>query len=141
MNLKILLILFLFVYQYEFVSAASWSDPGTDPLTITDKIVDSTQDTKLNNVSWWGSTPIYTTLQSVSNNVEPYIDWWLYIWLAVATILLIYNGLMLVFSPITNKATDVKKRIENIIIGIIVLTGFYLIIRLLVSVISSVTPW
>lgn len=130
----------IILLNFSNVFSASWSDPWTDPLTIADTIKDSTQDTKLNDVSWWWSTPIYTTLQNVAINIEPYLDWWVYIWFSIAVILLIFNWLMMVFSPLSNKFQQSKKWIVSIIIGILVLTWFVLIIRIVVSFISNVVP-
>ncbi|HCB52021.1 TPA: hypothetical protein DEP21_05685 [Patescibacteria group bacterium] len=66
--------------------------------------------------------------------MAPYIQWMVYIGMVVSVILVIYNGFLMVTKSI-NKEGDfgkVKKNLGYIAMGIILLTGFYSIIKLVV---------
>ncbi len=74
------------------------------------------------------------------NNINPYLQWAVYIGLSVAVILLIYNGLLMVTNAVHKEGeiAKIKKNIINIVIGVVILTGFYFIIKLAVSLINSI---
>jgi hypothetical protein len=57
-------------------------------------------------------------------NINPYLQWTVYIGLSIAVILLIYNGLLMVTNAIhkEGETAKVKKNIMNIVIGVIILT-------------------
>ena len=90
--------------------------------------------------SYQSQYKIANTLDWLKNNIAPYLQWMVYIGLAAATILLIYNGLLMVTNSLhgTGDITKLKKNISYIIIGVIILTGFYFIIRLVVALLSTI---
>ena len=82
---------------------------------------------------------ITNTLTYFKNHIHPYIQWILYIGLTAATILLIYNGFLLVTNGANGGAGEmskVKENLMNIGIGVIILTGFYFLIDLIVAVLN-----
>lgn len=125
---------------------------GNTPIQILDSVVDKAnekfkiQDTALDNPNASESTydsnvyPIASTLDRVRLHIYPYLQWAVYVGLSLAVILLIYNGFLMVTNAIHKEGdiAKVKKNIFNIIVGVLILTGFYFIIRLTVAVITSI---
>lgn len=126
-----------------------WGHYGTSPIEILNKVVDdanedfTTQETKLDRVSnkQWSYGVQYritNTLDYFRKNINPYLQWAVYIGLVGATILLIWNGFQLTTKAV-NKGADIKKAKENIMsiaIGVIIMTGFMAILRLVVAVLN-----
>ncbi|MEF2175820.1 MAG: hypothetical protein V3575_05085 [Candidatus Absconditabacteria bacterium] len=93
------------------------------------------QNTKYNEISGGG---IKGTLESVSELTTPYINWMIYIGLAMAIILIIFNGLLIVLAPANDSyVSKVKSRMIYIIMGIVVLTGSAVIIRIVLAIIQN----
>jgi hypothetical protein len=63
----------------------------------------------------------------------PYIQWTLYIWLTWATILLIWNGFLIVTGK---KPSETKENIKWILIWVILMTWFYAIIEIISAIIN-----
>ncbi|MDR0650721.1 MAG: hypothetical protein LBG59_04960 [Candidatus Peribacteria bacterium] len=82
---------------------------------------------------------ITNTLEWLKNNIHPYIQWAVYLGLAIATILLIYNGFLMVTNAVNGgqgEFSKIKSNFLNIGIGVIVLTGFYYLIDIVTAVIN-----
>lgn len=126
-------------------------DANTSASEIFDKVVgdanlwkNTSQETALDDVSadyknWWFASKyrIANTLGSISNNISPYLQWLLYAWITIATILIIITGIQLVTSP--QSSYDTKKaisKIKNIVIGILVMTGVYFLLKLFMIVVK-----
>lgn len=80
---------------------------------------------------------IANTLDSIRIKMAPYLQWFLYIGLSIGTVLIIITGLQLVTSA--QSEMDTKKaisKIKNIVIGVIVLTGVYSILRIFTSILG-----
>ncbi len=94
------------------------------------------QDTKLDNV-WWNW--INESLESIKNESTSYIDWLWFIWLSIALILIMYNWIYLLanFSD-ENKFSKIKKRFVSIIVGVVVFTSGYLVIKVVVSIVQDI---
>lgn len=93
------------------------------------------QNTKYNEISWWW---IKWTLESVSELTTPYINWMIYIWLAMAIILIIFNWLLIVLAPANDSyVSKVKSRMIYIIMWIVVLTWSAVIIRIVLAIIQN----
>lgn len=125
-------------------------DYGDDPMQILDNVVETANDdyhiqqTALDhatNTQWayLSQYKIANTLDRLRNNINPYLQWAVYIGLAAAVVLLIYNGFLMVTNALHKEgdAAKVKKNIINILIGVLVLTWFYFIIKLIVALIAS----
>ena len=153
---KILLLMYLFVIgcsvsiSWSYAQEGSWGKYGDDPMVILDTVVDkANEDYKIQQSALDGVTDqqwsyqsqykIANTLDYLKNNLNPYIQWAIYIWLSAAVILLIYNGFLMVTNSIHKQGdmSKVKKNISYIVIGVLLLTGFYFIIQLVVSLINS----
>ena len=132
-------------------SAGGWKDYGENPINILDNVVsEANDDYKIQQTSLdsatsleWGYASQYkiaNTLDRFRNNINPYIQYAVYIWLSVAVILLIYNGFLMVTNAVhkEGETAKIKKNIINIVIGVIILTWFYFIIKLTVSIINSI---
>lgn len=125
-------------------------DKGSSPIEILDRVAWESnaeyriQETALDNVTddqWAYATEykIANTLDSIRIKIAPYLQWIFYIGLSAATLLIVYNGFLLVTWAVSGE--DYKKvigRIKNIAIGILVLTGFALIVRIFLAILSSV---
>lgn len=156
---KIIVPIILFVCLFPLLSfAQSNSSRGkywANPIQILDNVVSNAnedykiQQTALDGAtdkqsSVWPSTAKIThTLDRLRNNINVYLQWMVYIGLSIAVILLIYNGLLMVTNAIHKEweTAKIKKNIINIAIGVIILTGFYFIIKLAVSLINSIFWW
>lgn len=93
------------------------------------------QNTKYNEISGWG---IKWTLESVSELTTPYINWMIYLWLALAIILVIFNWLLIVLAPANDSyVSKVKSRMIYIIMWIVVLTWSAIIIRIVLAIIQN----
>lgn len=125
---------------------------GTTPMEVLDTVAQNAnppwnkiQDTALDTASdtqWWYTKQykIANTLDYIRKNIAPYLQRAVYIGLVVAVILLIYNGLLMVTNAIHKEGdiAKVKKNLINITIGVLLLTGFYAIIKIVVGLINSV---
>ena len=132
------IILFIFLFFISIFWFSYWTDLGSStPTQILDWMKNNEiQKTKLNDVNWdW----IDANLSSIKSSSSDYIKWLWFIWLSVALILIIYNGMYLLanFSD-EDKLSKVKKRFVSLIIGVIVLTSWYLIIKFAVSIIWNI---
>jgi len=151
---KFLLYSMVLFYSLPLLSFAESNNRGkywSNPLQILDTVVsqanqeDSVQQTALDTATdkEWAYASKYkiaNTLDWLRNNINPYLQYAVYIGLSVAVILLIYNWFLMVTNAAHKEweAAKVKKNIINIIIWVIILTGFYFIIKLAVSLINSI---
>lgn len=75
------------------------------------------------------------TLESVRQNISYYLQWVAYLALAGAVTLIIYNGLRLVLSPMSpDEAGKVKTRIIYIATGIVLVTWFYFVLKIILAI-------
>jgi hypothetical protein len=82
---------------------------------------------------------ISNTLDSLRQNLSQYLNWILFLGLSGATILIVYNGLLMVTTPLTwDQLEKVKKRLINILVWVLVMTGFYFIIKVTLSIMNLV---
>jgi hypothetical protein len=138
--------------NFSFAQVETRWSYGKDPTAILDTVVDKAnqggydiQETALNGVTdaqgWYAKEyKIANTLEYFRNNIQPYIQRAVYLWLTCAVILLIFNWFLMVTNSIHNEwdSAKVKKNVTNIAIWVIVLTWFYAIIKLMVAVINMV---
>lgn len=100
-------------------------------------------DNQLNSVSrldggYTQTFKITNTLDSIRIKIAPYMQWAVFLGLSIAVLLIIYNGFLLVTNNVSDmKLEKAKSNIINILTGVAVLTGFYLIIRLVVSLLAN----
>lgn len=127
-----------------------WLYGGT-PMDVLDNVANEAnqeyeiQETSLNNVTdqQWKYTSQYkisNTLDYIRNNIAPYLQRAVYIGLVVAVILIIYNGLLMVTNSIHKEwdIAKVKKNLMNIMIGVLLLTWFYAIVKIVIGLINSI---
>lgn len=82
---------------------------------------------------------ISNTLSDAKTKLAPYMEWIAFIGLSLAVALLIYNGLLLVVSPLSDdQVASVKKRIWYILAGVLLITGFYFVLKVLLSVLIDI---
>ena len=131
------------------VYQGKWS--GNPMETLSDMMDDANvwhykiQDTALNGISdedreYPAAFKISNTLTYLKNNIDPYLQWAIYIWLAGATVALIYMWFLLVTNSVTwaGDLSKLKSRIFYVMIGVLVLTGFYALMKLIVAVINMI---
>ncbi|PZM87255.1 MAG: hypothetical protein DLD55_02305 [candidate division SR1 bacterium] len=126
---------------------SSWIDYSNSPTEIAASVVDKanekhkiqeTKFNKINNKGSHGEYQITNTLERITKNIQPYIQWILYIGLVGATILLIWNG----FRLVTNSSIGggdiktVKENIKSILIGVLIMSGFLVIIKLVMAIMN-----
>lgn len=125
---------------------------GSDPNEILQKIksksdpthmIETRLDDNLNtNSQAFGSTNrITNTLDQLRENLDPFVQWMVFIGLAFAVILIIWNAFGLSTSGVMGNdavAKDIKGRIYNIIQWVVIITAAFFIIRLLLSAISYI---
>lgn len=123
---------------------------GTSPSEVVDRIVgeanatNKIQDTELDKVTdkeWQFATKykLANTLDSIRMAIAPYLQWFMFIGLTIATVLLIITWFQYVTSGQTGEDTKkLQGRIKNIIIWIVILTWFYIITRIFMSLIAYI---
>ena len=113
------------------------------PQEILDDIVDHEKSdivkTKLDGVQntgiFWTQYKISGTLESIRQNLEPYLQWIAFLALAWAVALIVYNGLMLVISPLSpDEAAKVKTRMIYIATGVLLATWFYFVLKITLAI-------
>jgi len=137
--------------NFSFAQVDSRWEYGSNPSKILDKVVDKAdQDYEIQETALEGVTDkqwpyakeykIANTLDYFKNNIQPYIQRAVYVWLTAAVVLLIYNWFLMVTGSLHSEwdTAKVKKNITNIAIWVIVLTWFYVIIKLMVAIINMI---
>lgn len=148
---KILILTLLSPLSLTFAASDNWAGYWDSPTEILDTVVgeanknDQFQETALDGINsdQWGYQEEYqisNTLDYLRMHVATYLQWLVYMGLTIAVMLLIYNGFLMVTNTVTKAwdMTKVKKNIQYIAIGVIILTSFYAIIRLIIGLINSV---
>lgn len=157
--LKHTLLVFLFSLAIFWISFAQhWKrwDYWTDPMQIFNTFVDDASDewnyniheTALDwvtNYQWRydSSYKIANTLDYIRNNMDPYIQRAIYAGLVLAVVALIYLWFLLVTGWL-HKEWDwskIKSKVMYVVIGVLLLSGFYFIIKLMVALITSIFGW
>lgn len=80
-----------------------------------------------------GNFKITGTLDWLRMNIQPYLQWFVFIAYVIAVFLLILNGFKLVMGSsgmVDGKIETVKENIKNIVIGIVIMTSFVAIISI-----------
>lgn len=149
-NMKLLSLLLLYsTMTISLVRAGSrWVYDGYDSAekvldTVVDNaktnIIESKFDNVINKWTFGQDKKISGTLDSIRDNISFYLNRVLFLGLTWATILIVYNGFLMVFTPITGDQLDtVKKRIINILIWVVVMTWFYFIIKVSLSIMNMI---
>ncbi len=140
---NLLVVLILGPIVYNFAHATIYLTPDTKPINVVKYIRNGGKDiikTDLDEVDSLGnyeaSFKISNTLDYVREHMAAYLQWMAGIGLIASVILLIYNGIVLMTSPLSSDQTaTVKKRIKYILIGALAITWFYFVLRVLLSII------
>ena len=155
MKKNIIKLLSLFICSLAIISSVwavykwKWAD---NPMDTLDSMVSKAnvgnykiQDTALDGISDQNGTypvryKISNTLVYIKNNIDPYLQWAVYIWLVAATIALIYMWFLLVTNSVTGAGdlSKLKSRIFHVIIWVLLLTGFYAFLKIVVAIINMV---
>lgn len=137
---------FLFFLNITF-SASRKTYSWTTAENVLDRVVDNSKtniieskfDNVINKGTFGQDKKISGTLDSIRDNISFYLNWVLFLGLTGATILIVYNGFLLVFTPVAGDQLEkVKKRLLNIVVGVVVMTGFYFIIKISLSVMNMI---
>lgn len=107
------------------------------------KMIETSLDDNLNTQSEaFGETNrIANTLDQVRENLDPFIQWMVFIGLTFAVILIIRNAFGLSTSGVTwddTASKDIKNKIYNIIKWVVIITAAFWIIKLLLGAISYI---
>lgn len=120
------------------------------PMEVLDNVVDRADtngntkvivEPNLNNQAFWVNMKVSNTLDSLREMIWPYLQRMLYIWLAWWTLLIIRNWFLLTTTSFGDewKKKDIISKIKNILIGILLITWFYFIIKLVLWLINFIT--
>jgi hypothetical protein len=143
-------VLFIFsiisFFSFSFGASSNWSGEPVNILNNVQNIwwKDSVQETALDDVNssnwvYWEDMKISNTLDSIKSSIWPYINWIVFIWLSIASILLIYNWIILALWVVQqSQVWKVKTRIMYILSWVIVTSWFYFIMKLIVSILGSI---
>lgn len=116
---------------------------SNDPLVILKEVVDNDDsdivETKLDTVNntaiYWPAFTLAGTLESIRQQMSPYVQWIAFIGLAAAVIMIIYNWVLLVSTPLSpDQVASVKKRMIYIASWVALITWFYFIMKILLAV-------
>jgi hypothetical protein len=130
----------------------SWWQYGNTPNEILKKVkkdsdpfdmIETRLDDNLNTGSqaFWATNRITNTLDQLRENLDPFVQWMVFIGLTFAVILIIWNAFGLSTSGVTgddSAAKDIKGKIYNIIKWVVIITAGFFIIRLLLSAITYI---
>lgn len=140
----------VFLLGYSFAQNNSRWSWGSSPEDILNNVANKAnqqydiQDSPLERVNerqWWYPLQyrIANTLDSVRVNLAIYIQWIVFLGLAMATIGLIYIWFLMVTNGVANEGTieKIKPRIVGIVVWVLLITGFYAILRLFTAIITT----
>lgn len=120
---------------------------NSTPEQVLDRVVDNTKtniiesqfDNVYNKETFGNKNKISWTLDSVRENVSFYLNWIVFLWLSAATILIVYNWIVLMTTPISgDQKTKVIENIKHLAIWIVAMTWFYFLIRIVLSVLNLI---
>lgn len=121
---------------------------NSTPEQVLDRVVDNTKtnivESKFDNIYKQGWTQfrwtkIANTLDQVRENVSFYLNWIVFLGLSAATILIVYNWILLMTTPISgDQKIKVIENIKHIAIWIVAMTGFYFLIRIVLSILNLI---
>lgn len=130
----------------------NWWERGSTPIKILEKVRDKAnndrwyeiQDTALDNIM--ENAPktnpyrIHSTLELVRRKINVYLQWMMYIGLSVATILLIYNGFLMVTGAFHKSwdFSEVKKNVSRIIVWVLIMSAFWAIVKLILAAVNLI---
>ena len=109
----------------------------TAPLSVTTQLrfYDNAQDADAQDAN--GKATRFGKQNRIANGawilveaISPYVQWIIFFGMSLSVIMIIYNGFLIITDPGGDKIKSAKDNIKNIIIGVLVLGGFYFIMRL-----------
>lgn len=154
------LILLLWIACYWFLGNTNISNAAVDiqvnvwdtPWDVLNKVYNAwKQDWTINSKFWdiarptwyaqcWSSNKICMAVESIRAAISPYVNFAVFVVLAIATILIIYNWFNLVIGKWDAKEiAEAKTKITNIVTWIVIISWFVIIIRMLMSVVVMIT--
>ncbi len=114
-----------------------WPDEILDDIVDHGKsdIVKTKLDWVTNMQEFNAENKISSTLESVRENISFYLQRVVYIALSGAVLLIVYNWLRLVLSPVSaEEASAIKTRMIYIALWILLVTGFYFVLKILLAI-------
>lgn len=152
LNIAIVSLFAIFFVWVSFAQHGRWWKYGSDPLQIFESTVDNAnkwwyaiQETALDGVttlegSYAQEFKIANTLDYIRKNLDPYLQWAIYVWFVLATIALIYSWFLLVTHGVHKQwdRTKLKQNVMYVLIGVFLLSWFYFIIKVIVALITSI---
>lgn len=114
-----------------------WPDEILDDIVDHGKsdIVKTKLDSVTNMQEFNPENKVSSTLESVRENISYYLQRVVYIALSGAVLLIVYNWLRLVISPVSAEETSaIKTRMIYIALWIVLVTWFYFVLKILLSV-------
>lgn len=121
----------------EYEMGNRWPDEILDDIVDHGKsdIVKTKLDSVTNMQEFNAENKVSSTLESVRENISFYLQRVVYIALSGAVLLIIYNWLRLAVSPVSaEEASAIKSRMIYIALWIILVTWFYFVLKILLSI-------
>ena len=152
-----IIILFAIVFtsfSYSCAQQWRWWSRWSSPFQVFNSVVgeanawEGIQETALDWITdLQGSYPrqykITNTLDYIRQHISPYIQWAVYVWFIASTAWLIICWFLLVTWWIWKSSgfEKVKWKIVNALLGVFILSWFYLFIKLIVWIINTIFWW
>ena len=151
MKIVMSFVAFVSIFSAVFAQEWRWWNRWSSPIQVFDNVVGKSNewhyDIQETALDWitdleWNYLPqnkISNTLDYLRKHIAPYIQRAVYVWFVVSTTWLIVCWFLLVTWWISKSSwfEKVKWKIINALLGVFVLSGFYLFIKLMVSIINT----
>lgn len=149
-KIMLFLLAMFWVYSFSYAQQWKWTDWWSTPFQVLESVVDEAnawsdkiQRTALDNVSdleWTFARQykISNTLDYIRMHISPYIQRAVYIWFVASTAWLIICGFLMVTWWISKSSwfEKVKWRVINALLWVFMLSGFYIVIKFMMSIIN-----
>ena len=135
-------------YNYAQNTTSQWAE---NPIRQLDNFAhEVNSDTRIQDTAFNDFNPnqgqyaseykLANALDALRIQIAPYSQWVMYIGLSLAVIGIIYNGFLMVTKPVgaDGDTWKVKDRLIKIVTGVFLLTGFYVIIQVILAAIAYI---
>lgn len=141
----------ILLYSFSYAQQWRWSNWWSTPLQVFENVVgaansghDKIQQTAINGVtdlqwSYARQYKISNTIDYLRRHIGPYIQWAVYVWLILSTTGLILCWFLMVTWWIWKSSgfEKVKWRVVSALLGIFMLSWFYIVIKFMMWIINT----
>lgn len=139
----------LWMFSFSYAQSWKWTNWWSTPFQVFESVVgkanewsDKIQKTALDGVTdlQWNYARQYkisNTLDFLRKNIGPYIQWAIYVWFIASTAWLIICWFLLVTWWLSKTDIKIKWRLTNALLWVFMLSGFYIVIKFMISIINT----